>query len=406
MEYQQMLDLVPEDLQDVSTFQTSGCKPLGKLSIGFGLAQQIGDEALQFGTGKVLMVTDKTIVDLRLHEVVVRSLETSGFEVSLFSDVEQEPHLDTARNVQRRVRADNFSLIVGLGGGSAMDMAKVAFLTGTNPGDIKEYMTGTPVRHEGLPCILLPTTSGTGSEVSPFIVLSEEDTKLFVSLPYLYTTVALVDPLLSVTMPPQVTAATGLDALSHAMDGLIGKPGPLTEALSFKAVELVFQYLERACTDGMDLRARYGMSFASVLGMMAYTQGGGLYAHSCSYVLTIKNKTPHGTGCGVTLPYTLLFNFEFVKGLLARISRIIEPGFQGTEDELAFQTIMNFRKLLGRVGMPTTIKELGISKDFLPEFAEALVEKYYRAKNPRPMSLEEARRFVEAMWHGQCEKID
>lgn len=400
-----MFDKVPNDLQEMTVFQATGTKPLGKLAIGFGLAKTIGEEAQKLATGKVLLVTDRTIVDLQLHQVILESLQQAGFEVRIFQDVEQEPHLETARKVQQFVRDDQFSLVVGLGGGSALDMAKVAFLTATNPADIKDYMTGTPVLQEGLPCILLPTTSGTGSEVSPYIVLSEADKKLFVALPYLYTTVALVDPLLSVTMPPRVTASTGLDALSHAMDGLIGKPGPLTEALASKCVELVFHFLEKACTDGQDLRARYHMSFASVLGMMAYTQGGGLYAHSCSYILTLHNQTPHGIGCGLSLPYTLAFNVDYIQGALAKLARVIDPAVQGSEESLAQKAVQMFFELPGKVGIPKTLNELGLSQNFLPEFAEALVEQYYRMKNPRPMSLEEAQIFVERMWQGNLEKF-
>ncbi len=401
MNYYELLSKVPQNLKDVTEFRTSGVKAKGKLALGFGLAATIGDEAKSFGIGKALLVTDKVIVDLGLHKVCTDRLEESGFEVDVYSDVEPEPHIETAQYIQEMVRKNGYTVVVGLGGGSAMDMAKAASLAATNPSDILEYMQGAPINSEGLPLILMPTTSGTGSEVSPYIVTSKGDKKLFISSPSAFATVALVDPLMTVTMPPKVTAATGFDAISHGIEGYQGKPSPLTEMFTAKCIEYVFQYLERACKDGEDLEARYYMAFASVFGMMSYTQGGGLYAHSMSYILTTHNNVGHGLGCGVTLPYTLMFNIEEIKGKLDKFMKLIDPNFNGNQDESAVEFIHRMMKLLKDCGLPTSIQGVGVTEEQLPVIADELINKYYRVKNPRAMDAEEATKFVDSMWAGK-----
>jgi alcohol dehydrogenase class IV len=405
MDYFDLLSKVPEHLKEISEFRTTGVKPNGKLSIGFGLADKVGEESLKFGVGKALLVTDKLISSMGLHKITLNSLEKAGFEVDIFDDVEAEPHVETAQAIQEYVRRENYKVVVGIGGGSPMDMAKVAAIMGTNQGDVLDYMTGTLITNEGLPCILLPTTSGTGSEVSPYVVTSKGDKKLFISTPYAYATVAFVDPLLTVTMPPRVTASTGLDALTHGIEGLIGKPNPFSEILTNKCVEHVFNYLERAYTNGEDLEARYYMSLASVLGMMSYTQGGGLYAHSMSYIMTIHHNIPHGMGCGMSLPYTLMFNIDFVKSMLAKFSNIIDPDYKEIESKLAMNTVEKIYEMLIKLGIPVSLNDINIDKTQLTNISNDLVEKYYRTKNPRSMNKEESYALVESMWEGKLKTI-
>lgn len=406
MDYAGLLKKVPNQLKDVTNFQTAGSKINGKISIGCGLAEKTGEEALKLAvTGKALLITGKTITNLGMDKVIVSSLENAGFEIEVFDDVEPEPHIETAQKLQDIVKSDKFNVVIGLGGGSALDIAKAGAISGTNDKDIIEYMHGTPIDNESLPLILIPTTSGTGSEVSPFIVLSKGDKKLFISTPYAYPTVAIVDPLLTVTKPPKVTAFTGLDALTHGVEGYIAKPSPFSEALTLKCVEYVFKYLEKAFLNGEDIEARYYMAFASVMGMISYSQGGGLYAHSCSYILTTGKGLSHGIGCGVTLPYTLMYNIDYIKAHLNKFARVVDCDLSGTEDDIALRMVEKFYSLLGKVGMSTSIKELGVAEEEVAAFADQLVNKYYRVKNPRAMSLEEGNKFAEMLWRGELSRI-
>jgi alcohol dehydrogenase class IV len=405
MKYTELKQKVPEHLKVISELQTAGVKPNGKLAIGFGLAEKVGEEASKYGQGKALLITDKTIVSLGMHNIVVESLEKSGFKVDIFDEVEPEPHLESVRKAQNMVKNGKYAVVIGMGGGSSMDTAKMTAIMGTNQGDILQYMTGTPVSIEPLPIILLPTTSGTGSEVSPFMIATIDGKKMFITTTYGYASVSLVDPLLTVTMPPKVTAATGLDALTHGVEGLIAKRTPISETLTNKCVEYVFNFLDKACSNGDDLEARYYMSFASVFGMMAYVQGGGLYAHSMSYVLTLYNNLPHGLGCGIALPYTLMFNFDYIKEMLAKFAIILDHKIDKSEEDLAYSMVEKFHQLLRKVNIPVGLEGLGISYDKVPDFADELLNKYYRVKNPRSMNANEARKLLDSMWHGKLAKI-
>ncbi len=405
MDYESLLEQVPGQLKNPAEFRTVGVKGKGKLAVGFGLVRTLGEEASKLGSGKVLLVTDKTMVKLGIHKLAAGPLEKAGFSVQIFDDVEPEPHLETCQKVQDLTREQGFSVVVGLGGGSPMDVAKAASLAPGNPRELIDYMTGTPLEGEGLPCILVPTTSGTGSEVSPYIVTSKGDKKLFIGNPLVYGTVALVDPLLTVTMPPKVTACTGLDALSHGVEGMIGKTNPLTETFTLKCVEYVFKYLEKAVADGNDLEARYYMSFASLFGMMSYTQGGGLYAHSMSYILTIDSGTPHGLGCGMALPYTFMFNLRKIAPTLVKMAPLIGVDPSGNPEEVGKKVAVRFKELVSSVGIPSNLKELGVSEKDVDRYAGDLVAKYYRANNPRPMSPEEGLALVRSMWNGNLTEI-
>jgi len=406
MNYYKIKAQVPEALIKTTTFQCTGVKPVGKVAVGFGLAGDVGKEVLALSPESILLITDQTMINHNIAEIVIESLQNQGCKFDIFSEVKPEPKIETARAIQKTVRKKKYSTIIGLGGGSVMDMAKVASLTATNQEDIEDYMTGKPLTGKGLPNILLPTTSGTGSEVSPFIVISKEEKKLFIKHPFVYPTIALVDPLLSVTMPPKTTASTGLDALAHGVEGLVADRNPMTEALSTKCVEYVFKYLERAYRNGLDMEARYYMSFASVLGMMSYAQGGGLYAHSMSYLLTLHNGLPHGIGCGIALPYTLLFNYDYIETILHDFSEItISEGAQVQGENPAIEVIKEFYNLLRRVNVPPNLKELAISKDMITVFADELRTKYYRDNNPRTLKEKESQELVSIMWEGTLKLI-
>jgi alcohol dehydrogenase class IV len=391
---------IPEELSAISTLRGAGSKSHGGASIGFGLAERTGEAVSSVaGAGGVgLLVTDPTLLELGLHGVVADSLAEAGLKVDVFSDVESEPSVECARGVQETVRSKGYDFVVGMGGGSVLDMAKTAALMITNPGDVLQYFTGTDLVADGAPLFLLPTTSGTGSEVSPFIVISDGPDKRFIATPRALATISYVDPLLTASMPPKVTAATGLDALSHGVEGAISMRDPFTEALAAKTVALVLRYLPQAFTDGEDLVARYYMSFASVLGMTAYAQGGGLYAHSISYILTTDRKTPHGIGCGVSLPYTLCYTSEYIGPILDELARSIPDGYHGAKQKPDLpEAIM---QLLDRVGVPSSLGALGMDAEFSDIFAEKLAGTYFRAKNPRGMSRDDAAGLYDAMLRG------
>ena len=378
-------------------FNFQGCQPNGQMLLGLGVAKKVGEIAKKLADGPVLLMTGPTVERIGTAAKIASYLEQAGYECDIYSDIEPEPHVSTMLRAAEKVKSRRYGLIVAVGGGSVLDTAKLTALFATSPYDPMTLMKDESLCEPGIPTILLPTTAGTGSEVSPFVVISDEGKKFFVDHPCVYATVALVDPELTATMPASVTAFTGLDALSHGVEGVcgIGMDNPYSMALSTKCVELIFRYLKRAVDDGDDMEARYYVSFGAVLGMMAYIQGGGLYAHSMSYVLTKHYERPHGFGCGITLPYTLQYNLEEIRPILERYGFAIFGRQAGAEE-----VVKAFFKLTRNVGIPDTLKDSGVSEADLPQLAKELVVDNYRRLNPRDMSLEEAEAFVRIMYDG------
>lgn len=399
MDYEKILEKTDERLKQATVLQFPGTIPQGKIIVGCGVAKTIGEEASILLAERTLLVTDKTIVSTGMEQVVVKSLQKKEIKVDIYDDVVAEPHIEDMEVIVDKVHSAEYDLIIGLGGGSVLDTAKMASIISKTKCDIIDILNNYSIIKSRIPTILLPTTSGTGSEISPSLVVSAGEKKRFISTPYLYATIALIDPLLTSTMPPRVTAATGLDALSHAVEGVTGKTNPFTMAIAAKATELVFENLPKAVADGTDMQARYNMSFASALGMMAYIQGGGLYAHSMSYILTEKVNTPHGLGCGLALPYTLRYNETKIDEVMNMLQCAINNTGQ-FHSESTRQTIGCFYDLTKNIGMPTTLRELGISEEAISEYAQILIHDYYRKANPRTMNKGEANIFIKAMYEG------
>jgi len=402
-ELDKYMENLSDDLKRRIEYQMVGTKCKGKFVFGGGVIKELGQEAKKFDAQNVLLVSDDNIKDVGLVNTVEEILKDKNINVDIFTDIESEPHATTANKLAKIVNNKSFDLIIGLGGGSVMDMAKMSSVIATNTGTVEEYLKGKEIEVDGLPKILVPTTSGTGSEVSPYVVCSVGEQKFYASKPQFFADVALVDPLLTVTMPAPVTSCTGLDALSHAVEGMTSKIStPISEAFGVKSVKFILSYLEKAYKDGEDLEARYYMSWASSLGMLAYVNVGGLYAHSFSYVMTSHKNWPHGLGCGYSLPYTLMYNLDHIKDILSEVS--VSSGIASAEDnkeESAKKAIEAMQELAEKVGVNKCLSEFEVEKDDLDIYAKELVESYYRANNPRDLDLESAKELLEDMWNGE-----
>ena len=300
----------PSYLNEVFDFVTTGMSPPKRVIFGCGAIEQIGQEAVKLGQGKALLVGDEVIEKLGLLQQVKDALSSAGLAVEVYTQIDPEPHLETAEALCEYSVGKGFSVVVAVGGGSVMDMAKLAAQCMASEKPVGDYASRKVVPESpSVPLILAPTTSGTGSEVSMNLVLEAGEDKLFLSSPYYYPDIAIIDPVLTTSMPPNVTANTGIDALSHAIEGLLNKKSnPFSDSLCLTSIEMVGGYLRRAVADGQDLDARYHMSLAASLGMMGMIMSGGLYAHSVSYAISKYRPTPHGLGCGLSLPYTMAFN--------------------------------------------------------------------------------------------------
>ncbi|MEM2106384.1 MAG: iron-containing alcohol dehydrogenase [Candidatus Bathyarchaeia archaeon] len=345
---------------------------------------QIGAFAAELGASRVLIVTGKRA--MKEHGVLDRVIGLlKPIDVEVFDMVEPNPAMETFEEAHRTLRDRRCDLVVGLGGGSPIDVAKVAAALGNKDKSPAElFITPTRIDGKGLPMIAVPTTSGTGSEVTPYSIVSdpENGTKKAANHQYLYPDIALVDPSLSRTMPRKVTADTGLDAISHAIESYWAKRSqPITDSLALEALRHILPNLRRACEAPMDMEARSEMALGALLAGMALSNAMATAAHSISYPLTVRFGVPHGLACALTLPSFIRFNAPSIPG---KVPRLLQTMGVGSIDEAA-ETL---RRLMVDIGEPVRLSELGIGEDEIPWIVEHGFSAARVANNPREVTGE------------------
>lgn len=394
MEYKELLSKSPPQMRNPLCWRLPGAGAEGKTLLYHGAAADAGNEARGLGAKRVLLLIGQHILHTSGGAAVCAALEQAGIDYDIYTDISSEPHFeDIVPGLQRAVSSRRYDAVIGAGGGSVMDMAKLAAQAGG--GSLEEILAANDFSHRPLPLILLPTTSGTGSEISPYAVLTVAGKKVFYSSPNLLPTIALIDPLLTVSAPPRITAATAFDAMTHALEGAMARPTAYSEALAVESTAQILQYLPRAVADPRDLEARYNLALASVMGMMSYATGGGLYAHSISYILTLEKEQPHGAGCGFALPYTMAFNTPYIQPLLQKLSARCQGMMQNKADVL-----QQIQSASVQLGLPASLQALGYTKSDMPRLADKLLSQYERKNNPRQLTPADAVSLFEAMYAG------
>lgn len=378
---------------------------------GNGGVERIGVEGKRLNVKKALIVTDEGLLKLGLVEKAAESLRKAEIETDIFSEVEPEPSVANAENGVQVVRRYPYDLVIGFGGGSPMDVAKVVAALARDDRQVRDCFGTDKINNAGLPAMLVPTTAGTGAEVSPTSILTDIDgNKKQISGRRLFAEVVVVDPMLALKLPARLTALTGIDALTHAMGGYITRnANPLSDMFTFKAVELVAKNLRRAVFGGeKDPVARYNMSVAATIGMIGRVNSGGGAVHGLAYPLGMKYHMPHAEAIAHLLPYVMEYN---VVANLPKFVKITEAMGEKVGDlperEMAFKAISAIKNLLLDVGVKTTLKDKGVAREDFPEFAEIVYEFSIRHvnANPRSMSREDVVQIYENAWAGRLDSV-
>jgi len=394
---------IPPDFDRVFEFRTAGMVPPNRVIFGFRAIEQIGVEVAHLTKGKVLIASDEAILKLGILDKIQSFLALAGFEAKVFTDIGAEPHVENAEALYNQCLSGDFSILIGIGGGSVMDVTKLVALSGGHKQPPRDFLEGkVKLSERGLPMILIPTTAGTGSEVSPYSVVKIGEKKYFPMSPFFYPDIAIIDPGLTISMPPFITASTGMDALSHAIEGMMHKnANPFSDSLCLDGAQMIGSYLRRAVGNGGDLEARYYMSLGATLCMMGMSMSGGLYAHSVSFVVGKYKPTPHGVGVSLGLPYLMAFNLPVVSAKLAKIAAALgEPIWMYSEQEAAKRAIHAIKSLMTDIGLPVTLKDYGISEKDIPDMANMMIKLYPRPMNPRSMDQESSMTYWRNMWNG------
>lgn len=373
---------------------------------GWGAVDHLLSAVESFQVKRILCVTDEILVNIGLVDTVLKPLTEKGYEVQIYTGVEPEPPLACGQMLVDYTKAGDFELVIGLGGGSTLDLAKIAAILATHDGEIKDYLnlTGTKsLENNGLPSILIPTTSGTGSEVTNISVLSLETTKDVITDDRLMADVAIVDPALTVSLPAKVTAATGVDALTHAVEAFLSvQASPTTDGLALQAARLIDQSIRTAVQNGSDREARTNMSMGSYIAGLAFFNAGVAGVHALAYPLGGQFHIPHGESNAVLLPYVMAFIRSSCEEKMAYLYETLTGDTRRTIEEASHLFVERMEKIVRDVGIPATLKGFNIPRSALESLTDdAVKQTRLLARSPKPLSRSDIYAIYEAAFEGK-----
>jgi alcohol dehydrogenase class IV len=360
-----------------------------------GATAKIGEILAARGCKKAAFVTDKIILDLGLADAALEGLKSAGLDVWKFSEVEPDPAEDMILAASARAKSKGVDCVVSVGGGSSLDTAKLISILVNTEQPIGDMYGVNLVKGERLPLILAPTTAGTGSEVTPIsIVTTGTNEKKGVVAPQLLPDFAVLDAELTVGLPAAVTAATGIDAMVHAIEAFTSKrlKNVVSDCLAKQALELLGANIRTACHTPDDRKARGDMLLGSMLAGMAFANAPVAAVHALAYPLGGHFHVPHGLSNALVLPYVLEYNMAEAQGMYAELAPIIFPDLAGMSEAARAEGMVEGFKALGpELGMQSRLTEVGVNHNHLPMLAEdAMKQERLLINNPREMTLEAA----------------
>lgn len=362
---------------------------------GAGASDRVGEQAKRLGATNALIVTDSGIAKIGYADQIANTLHNSGIATSIFSDITPDPTLQNVADGLNQYQNENCDVIVSIGGGSAIDCGKGIAMKLTNDGEFADYMGVDKIPNPGAPLIAIPTTAGTGSEVSKVTVItdSEHNVKMMLSSACLLPSVALVDPLLSLTTPPNLTSAVGVDALTHAIEAYISKRAqPITDTLALKAIELISGSLRQAWADGENIPARTDMMLGASLAGMAFSNSSVALVHGMSRPIGAYFHIHHGLSNAVLLLDVMEFSITGAPQRFADIAVAMGERIDGlSQMKQADAAIYAVERLVQDIQMPR-LGEIGIDKiefeKVIDQMAADAIASGSPANNPRRASKE------------------
>lgn len=377
------------DINQLKTFNLVAPEIL----FGIGSIAELGKRVKSLGAEKVMIVTDEGVAGAGILDRVRGIVEKSEIACDVFSKVQKEPSVENVEIAFQEASKGDYQALIGLGGGSSIDVAKMVSILLKHGGDVRNYMGIDRIPGRGIPTIMIPTTAGTGSEVSKFAILdnSQAKTKLGAVSLHLMANLALIDPELTVTMPPSVTASTGADAFIHAVEGYVAvKSTPLSDMMALEAVRIIYENLPVAFADGENMTARYYMSYGSMLGGIVLNLAGGSSSHALGYPIGSLYHVPHGVGCMLTF---LVIMEYFAMASVHKFARMAQAMGVRTEGmslrQAAEQAVEEMRKLTDYIEIPHKLSAINMDRNLIEPFAKSVVANQQRLLTNGPRKLTE-----------------
>ena len=375
------------------------------MHIGKGASERVADTVKGLNCRNPLLVTDKVMVELGYSAAIVNTLETAGITVDVFSDTVPEP---TVASISRGVDAFNtqpYDCIIALGGGSPIDSAKAIAILGKHGGQMKDYKFPRVVDEAGIPIIAIPTTAGTGSEVTRFTIITDEDTTekmLCVGLGFM-PTAALVDYTLTQSLPARVTADPGIDALTHAIEAFVSRKANLySDAQALSAMALIAPNLRTVFADPSNDAAKESMMLGATLAGIAFSNASVALVHGMSRPIGAAFHVPHGLSNAMLLPAVTAFSIPSAPVRYAQCARAMGIATQGDSDDMANQKLINELKMLNADLQVPTPADFGIDKEAFFALASTMAEQALASgspnNNPRVPTIEEMVAIYVSLW--------
>ena len=374
---------------------------VGKVVFGSGRMRDIGAEAASLGSRVLLVVGRSFARRTGLLAEILGLLQGKSLEVVVFDAVPPEPSLSVVDLGIEKVRSCGCDVVAAIGGGSALDVGKAVAGLAHAPGTVREYFRGRQVEKKGLPFVAVATTAGSGAEVTPNAVLTDEDDNVKASIrsPYLYADVAIVDPNLTLTLPPEITAQSGMDALCQAMEAFVSLGAtPLTDVLAEDAAVRLILNLPLAYAHGEDVGARTQVALGSLMGGMAFSNARLGLVHGLAHPLGVATGLPHGLICGLLLPAVMRFNMEVSAPKYADIARRAGiADVSGSDEAVALDLPRAIKRLNAEMGLTAHLSGLRVSADKRPGIIAQALPSGSTKSNPRQVSAADIEGILAAL---------
>jgi alcohol dehydrogenase class IV len=380
-----------------------------RVEVGNGISEKTGEFIKELGATRVLIVTDKGVRAAKLLEGIEKSLLAANMDYDLYDEVEPNPSAETIHRGTQKLKEFKSDAVLAVGGGSSIDTAKGIAAMATNPGHILEYEGVGKISYPPLPIIAIPTTAGTGSETTNSTIVTNKEThfKLAVLSPMLFPTLAILDPNLTLNLPQEITAATGMDALTHAIESYTSKASsPVSQGFAMQAIKMIGENLTKSYFVGTDIESREKMLVASMMAGVAFSQSRLGNVHAISHTFGGVFNIPHGIANAALLPFVMKFNLPACADKYKDIAIALGKDVRGLSTlEAAEKAIDSVIEMNIAMKIPLNIKELGVSLEYLSKLVEDSMRSGNVLINPRLTKPADIKLIIENAYYGNLEEF-
>ena len=375
------------EMQTIYQFQTAQNIVAGPNSL-----QLLGEKLSLLGVkvSSALIITQPPMVDMGYVEQIVSQLEAKGVSVHTNTNILPEPTLENIEQVFEATASKDYDVLIGIGGGRVLDTTKILSVLKTNDASVEQLLGTDLVANSGVPTILIPTTSGTGAEVTPnaIVTLPDQELKVGIVSKYLLPTLVILDPVLTLKLPKPITAATGMDAFTHSLESFIStKANPISDMFALESIRLISSSIVEAYQNGESIEAREKMLVGSMYGGMALTSAGTAAVHALAYPLGGKYKIPHGVANSMLLPHVMKYNMDAITDRLALVAEPMGISTHGlSNSQLAEKVVEKIVEWTNVLEIPQDLKNYGVKEEELPEISVS-ASQVTRLLNNNPKKL-------------------